>query len=188
MKNLLKIFLRNLITAPEKGLLKKVTPTDAHRTPINERSGAAIEFINMQEFYLKQLDYKEKMREIADEINIYSPKSKQILLDWIDSVSIDWPISRRRYYATEVPMWKCDKCGEYVLAEKGKYVQPWKEKYTGTCKCGSTEFTGEERVFDTWFDSSISPLYILGYERHPEFFAKHEQCSLRPQGKEIVRT
>ena len=172
----------------DKGLLKKITPTEAHRTPISERSGAAVEFINMQEFYLKQIDYKEKMREIANEVNIYSPKSRQILLDWIDSVSIDWPISRRRYYATEVPMWKCNKCGEYMLAEKGTYVQPWKEKYDGTCKCGSTEFIGEERVLDTWFDSSISPLYILGYERHPEFFAKHEQCSLRPQGKEIVRT
>jgi valyl-tRNA synthetase len=172
----------------ESGLMKKITPTQAHRTPISERSGAAVEFINMQEFYLKQLDYKDKMREIANEINIYSPKSRQILLDWIDSVSIDWPISRRRYYATEVPMWKCNKCGEYVLAEKGSYVRPWKDKYKGTCKCGSKDFTGEERVLDTWFDSSISPLYILGYQRRPDFFAKHEQCSLRPQGKEIVRT
>jgi len=172
----------------EKGLLKKMTPTQAHRMPVSERSGAAIEFIEMKEFYLKQLEYKDKMREIAKKVNIYSPKSRQILLDWIDSVSIDWPISRRRYYATEVPMWKCKKCGEYVLAEKGKYVQPWKEKYKGKCKCGSTDFEGEDRVFDTWFDSSISPLYILGYERQPKFFEKHEQCSLRPQGKEIVRT
>jgi valyl-tRNA synthetase len=178
-----------IVEALEKqGLLKDKKPTSAHRTPISERSGAAIEFIEMKEFYLKQLDYKDKMKEIAKKINIYSPKSRQILLDWIESVSIDWPISRRRYYATEVPMWKCTKCNEYVLAEKGKYVQPWKDKYEGKCKCGSTEFEGEERVFDTWFDSSISPLYILGYERNPEFFAKHNVCSLRPQGKEIVRT
>jgi valyl-tRNA synthetase len=173
------------------GLLKKITPTAAHRTPVSERSGAAIEFIEMQEFYLKQLEFKDKMREIANNVKIYSPKSRQILLDWIDSVSIDWPISRRRYYATDIPMWKCKKCGEYVLAEKGKYVQPWKEKFTGTCKCGnkdSNEFVGEARVFDTWFDSSISPLYILGYERYPELFNKHAPCSLRPQGKEIVRT
>jgi len=46
-----------------------------------------------------------------------------------------------------------------------------------------------ERVFDTWFDSSISPLYILKYTRKPEgFFEKHQPCSVRPQGKEIVRT
>ena len=176
-------------TLKANGLLKKITPTAAHRTPISERSGAAIEFIEMPEYYLKQLEFKDDMRRIAHEVNIYSPKSRQILLDWIDSVSIDWPITRRRYYATEVPMWYCKKCGVPVLAEKGKYVQPWREEYKGKCKkCGSTEFRGEERVFDTWFDSSISPLYILGYERNPEFFKKHDKCSLRPQGKEIVRT
>ena len=48
--------------------------------------------------------------------------------------------------------------------------------------------SGETRVFDTWFDSSISPLYILGYERHNEFFKNVFPCTLRPQGKEIVRT
>jgi valyl-tRNA synthetase len=167
-----------------------MTPTQAHRTPISERSGAAIEFIEMEEFYLKQLEYKNEMRRMAEEVNFYSPKSKQILLDWIDAVSIDWPISRRRYYATEVPLWYCEKCGEAILAPKGKYVRPWKEDCpTDKCpKCGGTEFRGETRVLDTWFDSSISPLYILGYARKPEFFEKHDKCSLRPQGKEIVRT
>lgn len=173
-----------------KNLLKKITPTNEHRTPISERSGCAIEFISMPEFYLKQVEFKDKMREIANEVNIYSEKSRKILLDWIDSVSIDWPISRRRYYATEVPLWHCKNCGEVILAKKGKYVRPWKEKcHLEKCpKCGSKEFLGEERVFDTWFDSSISPLYILGYERHPNFFEKNNICSLRPQGKEIVRT
>ncbi len=171
------------------GELKKMTPTAAHRTPVSERSGAAIEFIEMPEYYLKQVEFKDDMRRIAQEVNIYSPKSRQILLDWIDSVSIDWPITRRRFYATEVPAWYCKKCGEIALPEKGKYVQPWKEEYKGTCaKCKGKEFRGDERVFDTWFDSSISPLYILGYERYPEFFKKNTPCSLRPQGKEIVRT
>jgi valyl-tRNA synthetase len=172
-----------------QGLLKNMTPTAAHRTPISERSGAAIEFIEMQEYYLKQLDFKDEMRRIAQEVNIHAPQSRQILLDWIDSVSIDWPITRRRFYATEVPMWRCVSCGEHILAKKGKYVQPWKEKYEGKCpECGGNNIVGDERVFDTWFDSSISPLYILGYERYPTFFNKNTPCSLRPQGKEIVRT
>jgi valyl-tRNA synthetase len=174
----------------EQNLIKNITPTSAHRTPVSERSGAAIEFIEMDEFYLKQLDFKDEMRRMAEEVNFYAPKSKQILLDWIDSVSIDWPISRRRYYATEVPLWYCKKCGEPILANKGTYVQPWKDACPiDVCpKCGEKEFRGEERVFDTWFDSSISPLYILGYDRYPEFFNAHDKCSLRPQGKEIVRT
>lgn len=161
----------------------------SHRTPICERSKDQIEFIGMKEFYLKQVQFKDDMRKLADKMNFFAPESKQILLNWIDSVSIDWPISRRRYYATEIPLWYCDQCKEIIVPPKGKYYKPWKEQPpVKKCKCGSTNFRGEERVFDTWFDSSISPLYILKYSRDDKFFKKNTPCSLRPQGKEIVRT
>lgn len=173
----------------EKKLLKG-QKSIVHNTPICERSKDEIEFVNMKEFYLKQLDLKEKMKELAQELEFYAPSSRQIMLDWIESVSIDWPLSRRRYYATEVPLWYCKKCGFVQVPEKGKYHQPWKqEPPIKVCpKCKGKEWRGEERVFDTWFDSSISPLYILKYSRNKEFFKKAFPCSLRPQGKEIVRT
>ncbi|MDP6459209.1 MAG: class I tRNA ligase family protein, partial [Candidatus Hydrothermarchaeota archaeon] len=173
----------------ERGLLvsqKKVM----HRTPICERSKDAIEFISMQEYYVKQVKFKDDIKKIAHEINFYASSSKQILLSWINSISIDWPISRRRYYATEIPLWYCKACGEKILPPKGKYYRPWKEgpPMEACPKCMGKEFVGEERVFDTWFDSSISPLCILKYSRDDEFFNKNSPCTLRPQGKEIVRT
>jgi valyl-tRNA synthetase len=173
----------------KRGLLvnqKKVM----HRTPVCERSKDEVEFIEMPEFYLKQIGFKDKMRELAFEMNFFAPESRQILLNWIDSISIDWPISRRRYYATEIPLWYCKKCKEPYLPPKGRYYQPWRENppVKGCPKCGNDAFRGEERVFDTWFDSSITPLYILKYSRDPDFFDKNIPCTLRPQGKEIVRT
>jgi valyl-tRNA synthetase len=161
-----------------------------HRTPVCERSKDPIEFIAMTEYYVKQVEFKEDMRKLTAHLSFYAPESRQIMLDWIDSVSIDWPISRRRFYATEVPVWYCKKCREVILAPKGKYVKPWKEPCpVKSCpKCQSNEFVGDERVFDTWFDSSISPLYILKYGRDDAFFKKHTPCTLRPQGKEIIRT
>ncbi|MFQ6105683.1 MAG: valine--tRNA ligase, partial [Candidatus Hydrothermarchaeaceae archaeon] len=161
-----------------------------HRTPTCERSKDPIEFIAMPEFYVKQVKFKERMKKLSNQMNFFSPESKQILIDWIDSISMDWPISRRRYYATEIPLWYCKACGEAILPPKGRYYQPWRENPpVKKCpKCSETDFKGEERVFDTWFDSSISPLYILKYSRDSEFFNKNSPCSLRPQGKEIVRT
>jgi valyl-tRNA synthetase len=171
-----------------------------HSVPVCERSGDEIEYISMPEFYVKQVEFKAQMKGLARRMNFFSPKSRQIMLDWIESVSIDWPISRRRFYATEVPVWYCRKCGSMVIPPKGRYYKPWREdppagseglkKGRMECeKCGGKEFRGEERVFDTWFDSSISPLYILKYSREPRgFFAKNQPCSLRPQGKEIIRT
>ncbi|MFH1770501.1 MAG: valine--tRNA ligase [archaeon] len=173
-----------------------------HRTPICERSKNPIEFINMKEFYVKQVEFKPKMKELAKKLNFYSSKSRQIMLDWIDSVNIDWPISRRRYYATEIPLWYDEKNNFTALAPKGNYHKPWKEappkdstvfdnkrKKVGLVKdFPKSNWIGEDRVFDTWFDSSITPLYILKYSRDEEFFRKSFPCSLRPQGKEIVRT
>ncbi len=171
----------------ETNLLVKQTAV-THRTPICERSKDPIEFINMKEFYLKQVEFKDKILAESEKINFFAPESRQIFIDWVNSISIDWPISRRRYYATEVPVWHCKDCGEVIVPAKGKYYQPWKEKSPIKCKCGSDKSEGDVRVLDTWFDSSISPLYILKYERDHDFFAKNSRCSLRPQGKEIVRT
>lgn len=172
-----------------KGLLKQQKQT-AHRTPLCERSKDEIEFIEMSEFYVKQVEYKNKMTELAHKLNFYSPKSRQILLDWIDSVSIDWPISRRRFYATEVPLWYCSACRQVIVPPKGKYYQPWKEKPPiEVCpNCSNKEFIGETRVFDTWFDSSNTPLNLLKYARNQKFFEEHAPATVRPQGKEIIRT
>ena len=174
----------------KRGLLVKQTPT-VHRTPVCERSGDHVEFIAMKEFYLKQVDFKNKLMKIAEnELNFYAESSRQLLVDWINSVSIDWPISRRRYYATEIPLWYCKKCSNIIVPPKGKYYQPWKEQppVKSCSKCGSKEFIGEVRVLDTWFDSSNTPLYILKYGSNDKFFSKHFPCTLRPQGKDIVRT
>ncbi len=176
-----------------------------HRTPISERSGAEIEFIEMPEFYLKQLDIKEKIRELANrDINFYPETSKKILNDWIDTISIDWPISRRRFYATEIPLWYAEYEGKNLVAipTETKYYQPWIHNvpqnasvWAGGEDTGKLvsdykdlEWKGETRVFDTWMDSSISELFILKYKRDNDFFKRAYPATLRPQGKEIVRT
>ncbi len=161
-----------------------------HSTPICERSKHAIEFITMPEYYLKQMDFLGDVKKVSDKIKFYSEKNKQLLLDWIKTVSIDWPISRRRVYATEIPLWYCKKCKDVIAPPKGKYYKPWKDQcpVKECAKCKGKEFEGETRVFDTWFDSSISPLYILKYGDDKKFFEKAFPATLRPQGKEIVRT
>lgn len=162
----------------------------SHREPICWRSKNPIEFVPMRELYLKQVDMKDDMLKIADNISFYSPESKQILVDWINSINIDWVISRRRYYGTEIPMWHCKNCKEIMVPKPGKYYQPWKQNPpTKKCpKCGGRRFIGETRTFDTWFDSSTSEYYILGYLWDKKFWENNMPCSLRPQGKEIVRT
>jgi len=171
------------------GFLEKVEPIQ-HKTPICSRTLNPIEFLSSDAWYLKQLEFREDLRRIAHEMDFRPTRHRQLVLDWIDSLTIDWPISRLRYYHTEIPLWYCKKCGEALAPPPGKYYRPWKDPapFAKCPKCSSKEFVGEERVFDTWMDSSVSNLFLTRYRTDPDFFAATFPLSLRPQGREIVRT
>ncbi len=171
-----------------EGLIDKAEKIQQRR-PVCWRSKNPIEFVPMKEYYLKQVEFKDDVLRMADQMRFFAPESKQILIDWTNSVGIDWVISRRRYYGTEIPLWYCRKCAYTYVPEPERYYQPWKEKppIADCPKCGGKEFRGEERTFDTWFDSATSEVYMLGYLWNRGFFEKSFPCTLRPQGKEIVR-
>jgi len=161
-----------------------------HRTPICERSKTQIEIIPLQDYYLKQLDYIPILKAFTKKLNFYPPVHKQILKNWLNAVSIDWPISRRRFYGTEIPIWFCQNCKSPNLPKSGNYYQPWKEKppFDTCANCGFNEFIGEEKTFDTWMDSSITPLFISKFSQDSEFYRRTYPTTIRPQAKDIIRT
>ncbi|MFW9788847.1 MAG: valine--tRNA ligase [Candidatus Thorarchaeota archaeon] len=164
------------------------------RVPQCWRSNTPIEFIAMDEYYVKQTDFIEELHKIAADTPFYPNFHRQVLIDWLNRVTVDWPISRRRYYGTEIPIWYCNSCEEAVVPEptdEPRYYQPWKEDppFKKCPKCGAEDgFKGEERTFDTWMDSSISGMQAVGYMYDDELFAKGFSNVMRPQGKDIVRT
>ena len=176
----------------DAGLIDRVEDI-VHRTPLCERSKTSIEIIPMEDYYLKQLEYIPKLKDLAEEITFYPPMHKQILINWLNSVSIDWPISRRRFYGTEIPIWYCNNCRTPNLPDStitDKYYRPWKEKppFEKCIQCDCTEFTGEDRIFDTWMDSSITPLFISKYKRDQKLYNHVYPTNIRPQAKDIIRT
>ena len=173
--------------------------------PVSERGNNPVEIILLKEWYVKQTHTLERMNELVSEINFIPPRNKQFLDDWMQNISIDWPISRRRWYHTEVPIWYTEDGSKVVVPPSGVYVQPWRDlppkdsevldretKETlgiyEDMKAQLGELTGEEKVFDTWMDSSNSNLFVSGYGKNQELFEKAFPTALRPQGKEIVRT
>ena len=112
------------------------------------------------------------------------------LEDWVNSLEWDWVISRQRYFATPIPLWECEKCEEVVLAKiKDCYIDPTVDKppFSKCPKCGG-KLVGCEDVFDTWMDSSISPLYNTFWYRDDERFKKLYPMSVRAQSHDIIRT
>ena len=173
----------------EMGISTKVEQVQ-HRTPLCERSHTPIEIIPMEEYYLKQLGLKPTMKKLARQIDFHPPMHRQILLNWIDGLTTDYPVSRRRYYATEIPVWYCNKCGTPHLPKPGKYYRPWRDEapFKRCKKCGNSRFVGETRTFDTWMDSSLSTLYITKYLKNRKFHQLTYPVTVRMQGKDIVRT
>ncbi|MGD1836135.1 MAG: valine--tRNA ligase [Nitrososphaeraceae archaeon] len=163
-----------------------------HRTPLCERSKTPIEIIPLQDYYLKQLDFVDTLDRLSDDILFYPEIHRRILKNWLNSVSIDWPISRRRFYGTEIPVWFCKKCDHPHVPNSGKYYQPWNESapFNKCNKCLCEEFVGEKKTFDTWMDSSITPLFIskniisTSVNHNIDTYPVH----MRPQAKDIVRT
>ena len=173
--------------------------------PVSERGKNPVEIILLKEWYIRQTNIQGRLAELADEINFIPPRNKQFLLDWMENISIDWPISRRRWYHTEIPIWYSEDETKVVVPPVGTYVQPWREgppegsivldresrEELGLySELSSTlgEVCGEEKVFDTWMDSSNSNLFVSGYLSDESTFARAFPTGIRPQGKEIVRT
>ncbi len=173
--------------------------------PVSERGKNPVEIILLKEWYVRQTHIQDRMKELIEEITFHPVRNRQFLLDWMDNISIDWPISRRRWYHTEIPIWYSADKKYVIVPQSGCYVQPWREQPPSGSRVldretrqdvGSFEdlsdelgeITGEEKVFDTWMDSSNSNLFVSGYLNQPDVFEKSFPTALRPQGKEIVRT
>ena len=173
--------------------------------PVSERGKNPVEIILLKEWYIRQTHKQERIAELADEINFTPPRNKQFLLDWMENISIDWPISRRRWYHTEIPIWYSEDKRKVIVPPVGTYVQPWRESPPPNSRVLDREtkedlgdwsemekslgnIQGEEKVFDTWMDSSNSNLFVSGYLNDSETFERAFPTGLRPQGKEIVRT
>ena len=173
--------------------------------PVSERGKNPIEIILLKEWYIRQTHIQDRIKELSNNINFVPPRNKQFLLDWMDNITIDWPISRRRWYHTEIPLWYSEDETKVIIPPHGIYVQPWKSAPPTNSivlnrktreECGTYvdlkaelgNLKAEEKVFDTWMDSSNSNLYVSGYLSDTDLFKRAFPTSLRPQGKEIVRT
>ena len=173
--------------------------------PVSERGNNPVEIILLKEWYVKQTHIQDRLRDLSKKSRIIPERNRQFLHDWMDGISIDWPISRRRWYHTEIPIWYSEDETKIIVPPSGIYVQPWKDnppegsevldretrefiQFYDSESSILGEIKGENKVFDTWMDSSNSNLFVSGYLNDDVLFEKSFPTALRPQGKEIVRT
>ena len=99
---------------------------------------------------------------------------------WLEGAR-DWSISRQRFWASAIPMWRCDSCkqvrvfGSVAELEEasGKAVSDLHKHIVDEimvpCECGG-EMHRIPDVLDTWFDSGSMP---YGEEHYPFEHKEH---------------
>jgi valyl-tRNA synthetase len=172
----------------ENNLLRK-SEVISHTVSIHERCGKPIEIIPSKQWYIDILSERERYLKAADEINWYPASMKSRYIAWVENLKWDWCISRQRYFGIPFPIWYCKNCGKAIFAKEEQLpINPMETNPMGACSCGSTEFTPETAVFDTWGTSSLTPLINAKWGTEEDLTQKLLPMGMRTQAHEIIRT
>jgi valyl-tRNA synthetase len=171
------------------GLLER-TEKIQQEVGVCDRCKTHVEILEQKQWFMKTMELTEVVEKAASEVVWYPDFMKNRLIDWAKSLDWDWVISRQRFFATPIPVWYCKACGELILAEpEWVPINPKLEapRISQCPKCGGKEFSGEQDVFDTWMDSSITCAVHAGWPDREDWH-KLFPASMHPSGTDIIRT
>ena len=165
----------------EKGAVWKIEYI-RHEYPFNPRSKQRIMYRAIPSWFFAIQGQKPLMLEQNEHINWFPHHLKHGRFAKNIEQAPDWNLSRDRFWATAMPVWKGDRgtvkvVGSYAElkelsgVELDDYHRPWVDDITFTID-GET-FTRIDKVLDCWFESGSMPFAQLHYPFENQ--AKFEQ-------------
>lgn len=165
-----------------------------HSIRVHERCDSPVEYIQVNQWFIRLLDFKELFLSAGEQIHWHPDYMKARYRAWVENLNWDWCISRQRYYGVPFPVWYCQACSKVQLASEAQLpVDPTTQAPESPCDCGCNSFLPERDILDTWATSSMSPQIVgqwLDEQGHEagNLYLKVFPYALRPQAHEIIRT
>ncbi|MEM2568755.1 MAG: class I tRNA ligase family protein, partial [Candidatus Bathyarchaeia archaeon] len=188
----------------EKGILFKVEDY-THRYPVCWRCGSELVFRLVDEWFismgkklskpLEEITEEEKIQnlryqiiEVAKKVRWIPEYGLQHELNWLENME-DWMISKKRYWGLALPIWECQKCGNFEVIGsreelKARAVEgweifeghtphrPWVDAVKIRCsKCGSL-MSRIPDVGNPWLDAGIVAYSTIRYSTDREYWRK----------------
>ncbi len=143
---------------------------------------------------------KDKALDVAKDIN-WSPDyiKEGRFGNWLEGAR-DWSISRQRFWASVIPIWRCEECNKIKVFGSVKDLEEASgqavtdlhkhivDKVTFACTCGKTMRRVPD-VLDTWFDSGSMPYAQVHYPfENKEKFEENFPAQFIAEGIDQTRT
>jgi len=140
------------------GLLEKREPY-GHAVGECHRCHTIIEPFLSQQWFVRMQELARPAVEAAraGEVRFVPERWEKTYLHWLENIR-DWCISRQLWWGHPIPILYCAQ-GHQVLSGEGIEACP---------TCGSTQFTPDGDVLDTWFSSWLWPFSTLGWPEQTE--------------------
>ena len=167
----------------EKGVVWKIEYI-RHEYPFNPRSKQRIMYRAIPSWFFAIQGQKPLMLEQNENINWFPHHLKHGRFAKNIEQAPDWNLSRDRFWATAMPVWKGDQgtvkvVGSYAElkelsgVELEDYHRPWVDEIT--FEIDGEKFTRIDKVLDCWFESGSMPFAQLHYpfENRQKFEANY---------------
>lgn len=160
-----------------EGYLVKIEPLK-HSVGRCYRCGTVVEPRLMDQWFVSMKPLAKRAIEAVenDEVTFVPERWKKVYLNWMYEIR-DWCISRQLWWGHRIPVWQCQDCGHYNVAEEEPHV----------CEnCGSTNLKQDEDVLDTWFSSALWPFSTMGWPERTADLERYYPTDVLVTGFDII--
>ena len=152
------------------------------------------------EWSIDQTSIRDEVKEASKDVNWQPEFLEKEYDDWVSNME-SWDISRKRYWGTPLPIWKCPETGKTVvigskeeLEEKAveglddleELHKPWIDDVKIEVEGHPYTLERVEHVADVWMDSGLAALATLRYLHDEEYFEEWYPANFVTEMREQV--